>query len=151
MVYKVVDHQQAQTCPKCGFIFWNNPKPVTSIVISKEGKVLLVRRANEPLKGHWCLPGGFIRFEETPEEAIKRETKEEIGLEPKIGKIVGVYRIDNDPRGIHLDIIYEGSASGEVNLSDEHDDYKYLAPESLPDKVAYKHSEAIRDWAKTGK
>lgn len=148
LVLQTIDSEKIKKCNKCSFTFWNNPKPVVSILISRNSEVLLLRRAKKPFRGHWCMPGGFIKWEEAPREALIRETKEEIGLIPSIGNIIGAYQIDNDPRGMHLDIIYEGSIDGNINLSSEHDVYDYFDPNKLPVKVEYKHPEAINDWHK---
>lgn len=106
----------------------------------------MLQRANEPLKDYWCLPGGYINYDETPEEAVKREVSEEIGTDIFIDSLIGVYRIDNDPRGVNIDIIYEGKLKGNVSLSDEHKKYKFVPLNVLPQKIAYKHREAINDW-----
>lgn len=148
---KDVDNQNVLSCSSCGFVFWNNPKPVVSFLLVKDGKILMLQRANEPLKDYWCLPGGFMRYEETPEEAVKREVKEETGLNIHIEGLVGVYRIDNDPRGIHIDIIYYGKGTGEILLSREDKKYAYYGQGALHDLIAYKHREAIDDWFKKQK
>lgn len=134
-------------CPNCDFVFWNNPKPVVSIVLVVGDKILMIQRKNQPLKDYWCLPGGYINYEETPEMAVKREVKEEIGRQPQIKKLVGAYRIDNDPRGINIDIIYSGTFKGRIKLSQEHKNYKFFALSQLPAKIAYKHRQAILDWS----
>lgn len=140
---KEIDGRERFFCPNCAFIFWNNPKPVVSILLHHDGKILMLQRANEPLKGYWCLPGGYLNYDETPEEAVIRELKEETGIECKIGRLIGVYRIDNDPRGINIDIIYEAEFKSEVNLSDEHKKFNFFSVGQLPEKIAYKHREAI--------
>lgn len=99
---KLIDRRKLLFCSDCSFTFWNNPKPVTSVILHTNGKIMLLQRANKPLKNYWCLPGGYIDYEETPEEAIRRETKEEVSFEiGQLGSLVGVYRIDNDPRGAY--------------------------------------------------
>lgn len=145
---KDIDDQIALSCPNCGFIFWNNPKPVASFLLVKDKRVLMLQRAHEPFKDYWCLPGGFMRYEETPEETAKREVREETRLGIKIDGLIGVYRIDNDPRGIHIDIIYHGKAHGEITLSKEDRKYNYFSPNELPELIAYKHREAVLDWLK---
>jgi ADP-ribose pyrophosphatase YjhB (NUDIX family) len=136
------------SCPECGFIFWNNPKPTTSALIYKDSKVLMFQRTNEPLKDYWCMPGGFANYEEDPRDTIVREVKEETGMAFKIEGLVGVYRIDSDPRGIHIDLIYYGQAEGEFALPEEHVNMKFFNMKELPEKVAYKHRQAIEDWVK---
>jgi 8-oxo-dGTP diphosphatase len=148
LVTKIIDDKRRKHCEKCGFTFWNNPKPVVSVLIQRNGKILMLQRANEPFKDYWVLPGGFMCFEETAEEAVKRETKEETGLDVKIERIIGIYRIDNDPRGMHVDIIYKGKADGKIKLSQEDGKYNYFAKNSLPEHIAYKHRTAIEDWIK---
>ncbi len=147
---ETIDIEQVKKCSKCGFIFWNKPKPVVSFLLHKDGRVLMLQRAREPLKDYWVLPGGFISYKETPEQALQREIKEEVGFVPEIKKIIGVYQIDNDPRGIHLDIIYEGELKGEIQLSQEHQKFEFFSPDALPERIAYKHREAIEDWYKKG-
>lgn len=95
---KIVNNETGLFCSSCSFVFWNNPKPVTSVIIEKDNKVLMLQRYNEPFKNYWVLPGGFMGYEETAEQSIIREAKEETGLNVKIKGIVGVYRIYNDPR-----------------------------------------------------
>lgn len=145
---KLIDGRERFFCPKCDFIFWNNPKPVVSILFRGGNKILLLKRANEPLKDYWCLPGGYINYDETPEEAVKRETKEEASIDAAVEDLIGVYQIDNDPRGINIDIIFFGKSKGGIQLSDEFQDFGYFETDKLPDKIAYKHREAINDYLK---
>lgn len=146
LALKSVDQEDIKECEKCGFIFWNKSKPVVCMLIVKDGKVLMLQRAQDPLKDYWCFPGGFISYYETPEHGILREVKEEIGVEPVIKKILGVYQIDNDPRGIHLDITYLGEINEEPKTSKEHQKIAWFDPKELPEQIAWKHREAIMDW-----
>lgn len=77
-------------------------RPIVGVgaVVLDGDRVLLVRRANEPLKGHWSLPGGGVDVGETLRDAIRREVREETGLEVEPGAIVDVLdRIRFDPDG----------------------------------------------------
>lgn len=66
-------------------------------VVVREGTVLLVKRASEPLKGQWSLPGGAVEVGETLREAIKREVREETGIEINILDVIEVFdRINRD-------------------------------------------------------
>lgn len=146
----VIDSEKRKECKGCGFIFWNNPKPVVSIILEKGGKILMLQRAKEPFKNYWVLPGGFINYKETAEEAIKREVKEETGLTIAISGIVGVYRIDNDPRGMHIDIIFYATTGGNPRLSMEDKKWNFFSQEALPQHIAYKHRDAVNDWYAKG-
>lgn len=69
-------------------------------IVVREGRVLLVKRAQEPLKGQWSLPGGLVELGETLSEAIAREVREETGLTVTVEQLVeGVDRIYRDEQG----------------------------------------------------
>ena len=59
-------------CPQCEWIHFVNPKVAAAVLIEKDGRVLLVRRANEPYRGLWTLPAGFVNGNEDPAEAAAR-------------------------------------------------------------------------------
>jgi mutator protein MutT len=74
-------------------------RPIVGVgaVIVDEGKVLLIRRKYEPLKGHWSLPGGMVEIGETLEAALTREMQEETGLVVDVGPVIEVFdRITRD-------------------------------------------------------
>jgi 8-oxo-dGTP diphosphatase len=74
-------------------------RPVVGVggVIVHEGRVVLIKRAYEPLKGHWSLPGGGVEVGETLEAAVAREMLEETGLEVSVGPVIEVFdRITRD-------------------------------------------------------
>ena len=148
LVTRHIDNRELRACPKCSFVFWNNPKPVASIIIPQDGKVLMVQRAQTPLLGYWCLPGGYISYGEEPSAAAVREAKEETNLEVEADRLVGVYTIDNDPRGHNIDIIFSGHIiSGSLAPNDEVIRCRYFALDELPEQIAYKHRNAIADWS----
>ncbi|MCL1839546.1 NUDIX domain-containing protein [Candidatus Saccharibacteria bacterium] len=147
LINKQIDNRTLRSCPKCPFVFWNNPKPVASMLIARDKKILMVQRAQAPLLGHWCLPGGYVSYGEQPQDTAIRETKEETSLDTEAGHLVGVYSIDNDPRGFNIDIIYSGSiVTGTIAPNDEVRCCKYFHVDDLPKQIAYRHREAIKDW-----
>lgn len=78
-------------CPGCGFIYYRNPSPAVSVLILKDDKVLLGKRASSSFKaGMWCMPGGFIEFDEDFLTAGRREVQEETGLNVEIQSILSV-------------------------------------------------------------
>jgi 8-oxo-dGTP pyrophosphatase MutT (NUDIX family) len=78
----VENNFKSKKCESCGFVYYFNSSAATAIFITnKVGELLVVRRAKEPVKGSFDLPGGFIDLYETAEEAIIRELKEETGLQ----------------------------------------------------------------------
>ncbi|MCS7098334.1 MAG: NUDIX hydrolase [Candidatus Methanomethyliaceae archaeon] len=63
------------------------------ILVIDNGKVLLIKRGNDPNKGLWSIPGGMVRLGESPEEAAIREFKEETGLDAIIEDLLGVFNV----------------------------------------------------------
>lgn len=76
-------------CPKCNFEYYLNPAPCTVSLFTKNNQVLLGKRAFQPRKDTWDLPGGFIEVGETAEAGVLREAKEETGLTAKIVAYLG--------------------------------------------------------------
>jgi 8-oxo-dGTP diphosphatase len=112
------------------------PQLAVSGVIFRDGKVLLVRRARSPGKGFYSLPGGRVEFGETLHTALHREIDEETGLKVEILGLAGWREVlPAGPGGGHYLIMTFAArwASCEPHLNDEHDDFKWLAPEEIGD------------------
>lgn len=78
-----------------------------AVVTDDAGRLLVVRRANEPSRGLWSLPGGRVEAGELPAEAAAREVAEETGLQVEIGTLLGVVHreyVDGDGRHVTLEI-----------------------------------------------
>jgi len=77
------------------------------VIFDNEGRVLLIKRKNEPFKGSYALPGGFVDIGETVEAACRREVDEEVGVEVSELSLVGVYSDPKrDPRGHTVSVAY---------------------------------------------
>ena len=87
--YDYIDGNMRHHCFECGVIHYENPKPTATLICPRDGEILFVKRAKEPGKGLWGLPGGFIEREESPEIAALRELKEETKLEGKVIMLLG--------------------------------------------------------------
>lgn len=75
-------------------------RPVVGVggVVIRDGRALLIRRGSEPLKGQWSIPGGLLELGETLEEGVRRELREETGLEVRVLELIEVFeRIFPDP------------------------------------------------------
>ena len=123
-------------------------RPIVGVgaVIVEDGKVLLIRRRYEPLKGHWSLPGGMVEVGETLEAALAREMLEETGLVVDVGPVIEVFdRImrDEDRRVryhfVLIDYLCRATA-GELRAGSDVDaavwaDPRQLAEYQLTDKA----------------
>ena len=75
-------HERGQAeCEQCGTPVYANPIPGSQALIERDGSVLLGRRRDDPGAGLWDLPGGFVEEFEHPLDALRRELREETGLE----------------------------------------------------------------------
>ncbi len=95
---------------KYEYDYWRPAVTVDNVVFSFDGthlNTLLIRRKNEPFKGKWAFPGGFLDENETLEDAARRELKEETGLTPKHFTEVGAFSgLDRDPRGRTITVAF---------------------------------------------
>tara|TARA_B100000131_G_scaffold18345_2_gene18280 strand:+ start:2208 stop:2708 length:501 start_codon:yes stop_codon:yes gene_type:complete len=87
--FSTIEGELRYHCPNCKTIHYQNPKPTATLICIKKNEILLVKRAFAPAKGEWSLPGGFIELGETPEDAAKRELKEETNLNGEVVKLLG--------------------------------------------------------------
>ena len=117
-------------CPACAWTHWNNPTPVLAAIVEcadRDGLVLLARNAAWPGR-MFALITGFMEADETPEEGIAREIKEETMLDVDALKLVGVYDFQ---RMNQIIIAYHAVAHGEVTLSPELAEYRLYRPEDI--------------------
>lgn len=78
------DGNELLVCERCGFVFFPSPKLVVGCLVIENGRILLLKRGNEPSMGKWTFPGGYVEFAERAIDAAVRETEEEVGLQVRI-------------------------------------------------------------------
>ncbi|WP_054840170.1 NUDIX domain-containing protein [Thermococcus sp. JCM 11816] len=121
---------------------------VDAVIVYNNG-IVLIKRKNEPFKDHYALPGGFVEYGETVEEALLREVKEETGLDVKPVKLVGVYsRPDRDPRGHTVTVAFLCiGGEGELKAGDDAKEvFVFPIEEALNLPLAFDHGgEILRD------
>ena len=128
------------------------PRPAVTadcIVITKEAepKVLLIQRGDQPFKGGWAFPGGFMNMDETTEQCAVRELEEETGLRlSKIQQIGAYSKVDRDPRGRTVTVAYLAVIDAPVAVTGQDDAAKaeWWPLSSLP-ILAFDHDEIISD------
>lgn len=130
-------------CPQCEWIYFADPKVAAAALVEQEGKVLLVRRANDPKRGLWTLPAGFVDAGEDPERAVERECLEETGLSVQVIGLVDVIFGLEHAHGAHILIVYRASVlSGTLNPQDDVDQVGFFKKDQLP-ALAFQATQKI--------
>ncbi len=91
LAQRTIYNQPRPVCPHCGFIYFTDPKVAVIALVTHADKVLLVRRAVDPAKGKWALPGGYMDAGEMPEVALQRELHEELSLDIAILQLLEIF------------------------------------------------------------
>lgn len=132
-------------CTRCNEIYYENPLPAsTALVVNGRNQLLLGRRAVEPARGQWCLPGGFVEMGETMEQASLRELREETGLEGKIESFVGCFYQESRFYGSIIIFGYKvKSLSGELQAGDDMEELCYYDLDALPPVAFETHRKLI--------
>lgn len=135
-------------CVACGWVFFPDPKvAVTAVVCDAQGQVLLVRRANEPRRGMWTMPGGFMDAGEDPRQAAERECLEETGLQVQVGELLGYATRPADSMGAHLILYFCATPiAGILRAADDADETGYFSLGALP-ALAFESEEHVRKLA----
>lgn len=120
-------------CTNCGWIHFADPKVAAAVLIEQNSLVLLVRRVNEPYRGLWTLPAGFVDAGEDPSDAAIRECMEETNLAVQILNVLDVIAGREHPRGADFIIVYSAQViSGELMASDDADQAAWFERGQLP-------------------
>ncbi len=119
-------------------------------IIVQKGRLVLVQRAYPPFKGTFALPGGFVEVGETTEKAVVREVHEETGLKTKVKRLVGVYSSpQRDPRGHVASTVYELKVvGGKLKGDHEVENIELFPIDDIP-RLAFDHSQIIKDYIAT--
>ena len=130
-------------CPSCGWLYFADPKVAAAVLVEQGGRVLLVRRVNEPFRGLWTLPAGFVDAEEDPAEAAARECLEETGLTVRVTRVLEIVAGREHPRGANFIIVYAAEVeSGNLLAGDDADEAGWFARTELP-PLAFKATQKI--------
>jgi 8-oxo-dGTP diphosphatase len=141
-----------QRCAACGAEHFRNSKPCAGALILRDGRVLLARRAVEPFKDHWDIPGGFLHEDEHPEDGVRREIMEETGLRVRLVSMLGIYMDryggdDADEWTMNIYYIAAPLDAVEPRAGDDASELRWFPPDALPANMAFKHShQVLADW-----
>jgi len=139
-------------CPQCRTKIreYKNPFPTVDIIIEVEPGgvetgIVLIKRRNEPLG--WALPGGFVDYGESLEEAAVREAKEETGLSIHIIRQFHTYSDPKrDPRFHSISTVYIAKAQGLPEARDDAQEAGIFNQDNLPEDIVFDHLKILRDY-----
>ena len=123
-----------------------NPYLTVDAIIEVDGKIVLIERKNEPFG--WALPGGFVEYGESLEEAVVREVKEETGADfIDITQFHAYSEPNRDPRQHVVSVVFTGKANGELKAADDAKNLALVGPESLKKyDIMFDHMKIISDY-----
>lgn len=130
-------------CTSCGRVHFIDPKVAAAVVVEQDGKILLTRRANDPQRGLWTIPGGFVDADEDPHEAAVRECAEETGLQIEITELLEIVAGREHNRGASFVIFYKGRVvGGTLRANDDADAVEFFAKDNLPE-LAFESTKRV--------
>lgn len=138
---------RSMKCPQCGSeIRPRNPVPTVDIIIEIEGRgIVLIKRKNPPYG--WALPGGFVDYGESLEEAAVREAREETSLAVELVRQFHVYSTpDRDPRLHTVSTVFIAHAEGSPEAADDAKDTGIFTEDTLPHDLAFDHKQILDDY-----
>lgn len=125
---------------------------VDCVIYDPDGRVLLIRRKNEPFKGAFALPGGFVDIGETVDAGCRREVREETGLAVGDLELVGVYSDPTrDPRGHTVSAVFLARLPKSVPpiAGDDAEAAEWVA-DWRAQRLAFDHAQILEDAAQMG-
>jgi ADP-ribose pyrophosphatase YjhB (NUDIX family) len=135
-------------CARCGYEMkdYRSPVPTVDIIIEMEGGgIVLIKRKNPPFG--WALPGGFVDYGESLEEAAVREAGEETGLDIELVRQMHTYSGPNrDPRLHTISTVFIARASGRPAAADDADKIGLFTQATLPLPLAFDHELILADY-----
>jgi ADP-ribose pyrophosphatase YjhB (NUDIX family)/chorismate mutase len=135
-------------CQNCQFEWYQNPKPAANcICIDKDFRMLLTKRAFEPKKNYWGLPGGFVNTGETLEEATVREIKEELGIEIETERLKYFFsdkdkylyqEVNYDTVGVVFELKLDDAEISKIKPNDDVLEIQFFTIDKIPwEKLAF--------------
>jgi ADP-ribose pyrophosphatase YjhB (NUDIX family) len=139
-------------CPRCGWVYYFAPQVAGAAILTRaeDEKILLVQRGEDPGKGLWGLPGGFVELGETVQDALTREILEETGYAVEVGALVGVWSFFNAVKKLAgIVLIYETRVTGgTLQIASDSTAAEWVTyAQAMEFPLAFEtHRDALRVW-----
>jgi len=131
-------------CPSCGRVHFIDPKVAVGVMIEDAGRLLLIKRGNDPEQGKWSMPAGFVDAGEDPAQAAAREALEETGLQVRVTGLVDVYARVRVTDGADILIVYQAQVTGgKMSPGDDAAEVRYFGPDERLPELAFDSTEQI--------
>ncbi len=131
-------------CPSCGFVQYLNPAPGAGVIVLRGDRVCLVKRKFEPRQGMWCLPTGFMEWDEDVRLTARREALEETGLEVRLTELFAVESGVLPPDIPVLVVFYRAEETGgTLQAGDDASEAAFFPLDDLPARVAFAAHRAV--------
>ena len=126
---------------------YKQPKLAVDAIIEIADKIVLIRRKNPPYG--WALPGGFVEYGETLEQAVRREAMEETGLELLDLRQFHAYsEPDRDPRFHVVSVVFIAKGKGTPRAADDAAGIALFSKDELPEDITFDHKKILEDYFK---
>ncbi len=139
--------KKSLTCGNCGaeVVQYRNPFPTVDVIIRIGNEVVLIKRRNEPYG--WALPGGFVDYGESLEQAAVREVGEETGLGLENLQQFRAYSSpDRDPRQHNISMVFTADGTGEPRAGDDAAGIRLWPLNDLPSPLCFDHDRILQDY-----
>lgn len=140
-----VDGRERPVCPACGAVTYLDPKLAVAVLIERDDRILLGRRGPGTREaGRWSFPAGFVERGEEVEAAARREVREEVGLDVRLGPLLALISAAGET--VVLAVYAAAGFAGEPAAGDDLTEVAWFDPDDLPD-LAFGHDrQTIAAW-----
>jgi ADP-ribose pyrophosphatase YjhB (NUDIX family) len=131
---KAAGDRERPVCPQCGYVLYKNPAVGVAVIVRDgSGRILLGRRTSS-YAGKWCIPCGYVEWDEEVREAAEREFAEETGLRVELGDVYTVHSNFHNRSKQTVGIWFLGQVKGgQLKAGDDLDRVDYSDLDKLPE------------------